>query len=66
MSNAKLSIHKIFTIIYLIAALLTLVPCNAVSKVSLLGYKALCSWSPISTIILISLGILHIFLNKKK
>jgi len=31
----------------------------------MLGYKALCSFSPFSAIILLGLGGLHIFLHKK-
>jgi len=36
------------------------------SKASLLGYKALCSFSSISTIGLLALAGLHIYLHNKK
>ncbi len=36
-----------------IAGVATLVPCSAVSTPSILGYKALCSFSPVSTVILL-------------
>ncbi len=36
-----------------IAGVATLAPCSAASNPSILGYKALCSFSPISTVILL-------------
>jgi hypothetical protein len=36
------------------------------SKTSLLGYKALCSFSPISTAVFIALAGLHIYLHTKQ
>ena len=63
MSNNNISIHIMFTGIYLILALVTLIPFETASKASLLGYKALCSFSPISTIILLTLAGLHIYLQ---
>lgn len=65
MTNKKVSVHKIFTSIYFILAVVTLIPMESASKVSLLGYKALCSFSPISAIILLALGGLHIFLHQR-
>ena len=64
--NAKKSpIHLIFTAIYFSLAVVTLIPLASASKVSLLGYKALCSFTPLSTIGLILLAGLHIFLHKR-
>ena len=64
--NAKKSpTHLIFTAVYFSLAIITLIPLASASKVSLLGYKALCSFSPISTIGLILLAGLHIFLQKR-
>ena len=62
MANKKLSVHLVFTSIYFVLAGVTLIPMGTASKASLLGYKALCSFSPISAIILLALGGLHIFL----
>ena len=66
MTNKKVSIHLIFTGIYFVLAVVTLIPMETASKASYLGYKALCSFSPISAIILLALGSLHFFLNKRK
>ena len=61
----KISTHMIFMGIEFILAVLTLIPRAAASKPCLLGYKALCSFSPISTIILLALVGLHIYLHRK-
>jgi hypothetical protein len=58
-TNNKLSVHRVFTGIYFVLALVTLIPTPTASKLSLLGYKALCSFSPISTIGLLALAGLH-------
>lgn len=47
-TNRKPPIHLIFTSIYFVLTLLTLLPMGTASKVCLMGYKALCSFSPIS------------------
>jgi hypothetical protein len=65
MANKKLPVHLIFTIIYVVLAVLTIIPREAASKECLLGYKALCTFSPIGTLILLALGGLHIFLHQK-
>jgi len=65
MTNKKLPVHIIFVMVYVVLALVTLLPADIVSKSSLLGYKSLCSFSPVSTIILIALAGLHIVLNKR-
>jgi len=65
MTNKKIPVHIIFISIYILLALVTLIPRASASKECLLGYKALCSFSPISAIILLALGGLHIFLHKK-
>jgi hypothetical protein len=64
-NDKKSPTHLIFTAIYFSLAVVTLIPLASVSKPSLLGYKALCSFSPISTIGLILLAGLHIFLHKR-
>ena len=57
--------HLIFTGIYFVLIIVTLIPNASASKVSLLGYKALCSFSPISSIGFLVLAGLHIYLHKK-
>ena len=65
MNNNKSPIHLIFTGVYLVLMVVTLLPNASASKVSMLGYKALCSFSPISAIILLALAGLHIFLHQR-
>jgi len=65
MNDKKSSTHLIFTIIHFFLAVVTLIPLASASKASLLGYKALCSFSPISTIGLILLAGIHILLHKR-
>ena len=65
MSNKKVPTHIIFTGVYLVLALVTLIPNASASKECLLGYKALCSFSPISTLLFLGLAGLHIFLYTK-
>ena len=64
MKDKKSSTHLIFTIVHFSLAIVTLIPLASASKVSLLGYKALCSFSPVSTIGLILLSLLHILMYK--
>ena len=65
MNDKKLSTHLIFTIVHFSLAVITLIPLASASKTSLLGYKAICSFSPISTIGLILLAGMHILLRKR-
>jgi hypothetical protein len=46
----------ILTILFTLAGLITLFPSASASKTSFLGYNALCTFSPISTIILFVLA----------
>jgi hypothetical protein len=50
------SIFLLLTIISAAAALWTLVPQDSASKACLLGYKAHCSFAPVSTLICIVLA----------
>ena len=61
----KLSIHQVFVAIHLLSALLTVIPNAGASKVCRLGYRALCSFTPYGTIILLALAVLHIYLHRK-
>ena len=64
--NSKTSpTHLIFTGIYFVLIIVTLIPNASASKVCLLGYKALCSFTPISSVVFLALAGLHIYLHKK-
>ena len=65
MKNTKIPTHFIFIGIYLVLALVTLIPTASASKECLLGYEALCSFTPLSTIGLIGLACLHIYLHRR-
>ena len=65
MKGKKSPTHLIFTIVHFSLAVVTLIPLASASKTSILGYKALCSFSPISTISLILLAGMHILLHKR-
>ena len=65
MKDKKSPTHLIFTAVHFSLAVVTLIPLASASKTSLLGYKALCSFSPISTLVLIFLAGMHILLHKR-
>ena len=65
MNEKKSLTHLIFSIVHFSMAIVTLIPNASASKVSRLGYKALCSFSPYGTIILVLLGAMHILLYKR-
>ena len=62
MNEKKSPTHLIFTAVHFSLAIVTLIPAASASKVAPLGYKALCSFSPYSTIGLVLLAGLHLFL----
>ena len=66
MTDKKISTHMIFMGVEFVLAVLTLIPRAAASKACLLGYKALCSFSPISTLGLLAMVGLHLFLHYRK
>ena len=61
----NLSVHQVFVVIHLLSALLTVIPRAGASKACRLGYKALCSFTPYGTIILLALAGLHLYLHVK-
>jgi hypothetical protein len=63
--NKHLSVHTIFVAIHLLAAVLTVIPREGASKVCRLGYRALCSFTPYGTLILLALAGLHLYLHLK-
>ena len=42
---------RLFSILFAIAGLLTLIPFPGASEPSIIGYKALCPFTPVSTLI---------------
>ena len=66
MTKKKTSVHLVFVVIHSLLAVATLIPVASASKASLLGYKALCSFSPISTLGLLALAGLHVFLHRRE
>lgn len=65
MPNKKVPAHIIFSLIYILLVFIKLIPYASSSKECLLGYNALCSFSPISALLLLGLPGLHIFLYAK-
>lgn len=65
MTDQKSPTHIVFTIVHTFLAAITLIPLGTASKSCFLGYKALCSFSPISTLGLLALAGLHVFLHKR-
>jgi len=63
-TNQKSPTHSIFTVVHIAGVLVTLIPVAFGSKANYLGYKSLCSFTPISTIVFLALAGLHIFLLK--
>jgi hypothetical protein len=61
--NKSISVHTIFVAIHLLAAVLTAIPREGASKICRLGYKALCSFTPYGTLILLALAGLHLYLH---
>jgi hypothetical protein len=49
--QTKRLVLTIISIILGIATIITIVPASSIEKASLLGYKAICSFAPISTFI---------------
>jgi hypothetical protein len=64
MEALKIVIYVVIVILC-IAAVKTALPEAKASKSCLLGYKALCSFTPISTIILVAIAIALFFLSNK-
>ncbi len=62
----KVPVHTVFTITYILLALVTMIPTATASKDCLLGYEAFCSFTPISTLGLLALAGLHIYLHKRE
>ncbi len=55
----------ILSILCILGAVITLIPCINIENACMLGYKAVCAFTPVSTIILIIAGIVLWILRKK-
>jgi len=65
-SNGKAKIiFMVLAIISFISAVLTLLPYKNIDDECLLGYKAMCAITPVSTLILIVLGVVFLYIRKK-
>jgi len=65
MTNRTQRIHWFFALANFIAAILTSIPVATASKACRLGYKALCSFTPYGTVILVAMGFFHIWMIRK-
>jgi hypothetical protein len=63
--TAKTKVY-IVIIAWVLAAVKTIIPFPYVSKACMLGYKAGCSFAPISTLILVAGAVVTYFVAKKK
>lgn len=64
--SVKSVVGKVLTGVFAVLGIATLIPSEHASKVCMLGYKAICAFSPISTIICFALAYLaYRFLAKK-
>ena len=59
--------YLIFSIVFIIAAIVTLIPYKNIDDACLFGYKAVCAFTPISTVILLVFAVIFfIIFNKKR
>jgi hypothetical protein len=66
MKSGKVPVHIVFTVVYTVLAIVAALPTGTASKNCLLGYNALCSFTPVSTVILLALAGLHIYLHRRE
>ena len=62
--KAKL-VFLLLAVLSFIGAVLTLLPYKNIDDACFLGYKAMCAITPVSTLILIVMGIIFLYLRKK-
>jgi len=68
MSDEAKKANSVLTIIALLCflgALVTFIPYNNIDDACMLGYKAMCAFTPISSLVLIALGIVFWVLRKR-
>lgn len=64
MTPTKIKLLRILSILLAVMAVLTLIPYGAAREVSILGYKSLCPFAPVSTIISLYLSLtIHRYLG---
>ena len=63
--NVNISVHTVFVAVHILSAVLTVIPRAGASKACRLGYKALCSFTPWGTLILLALAGLHLYLHRR-
>lgn len=65
-SNGKAKLFfLILAVLSFIGAVLTLLPYKNIDDACFLGYKAMCAITPVSTLILIVLGVVFLYIRKK-
>ena len=65
-SNGKAKlVFFVLAVMSFISAVLTLLPYKNIDDECFLGYKALCPITPVSTLILVVLGIVFLYIRKK-
>ena len=63
--SVNISVHIVFVAIHILSALLTVIPQAGASKACRLGYKAVCSFTPWGTLVLLALAGLHFYLHRR-
>ena len=61
----KKTILNVTAVVMILLAVATLLPTGTAHKANALGYISLCSYSPISSIILFAIAVLALFVAKK-
>ena len=64
--NKGISVHLVFVAVHVLSAVITVIPRAGASKVCRLGYKALCSFTPWGTLVLLALAGLHFYLHRAR
>jgi len=55
----------ILSVLCILGAVITLIPCSNIENACMLGYKAICAFTPVSTIVLLIAGIILWILRKR-
>ncbi|MBC8479119.1 MAG: hypothetical protein H8D46_01540 [FCB group bacterium] len=65
MNNQNTTNRKMIAGLFFLLAAITLIPMSNAREISYLGYRAVCSFSPISTLILAGFGALLMYYTRK-
>jgi hypothetical protein len=60
------STHLVLAVIFIVLGLITLIPYAKIDDACYLGYKAICAFTPISTLILFVIAAFFIFMRNVK